>query len=315
MIKGKKIFLTGGTGFLGQNIIQKYYGNNDITVFSRDEAKQYFLKKKYKDVKFIIGDIRNFELLKEASKGNEIGIFAASLKQIQSVNENVEEAIDVIIKGGINSKKAAIQNDFESACFISSDKSRSPSTLYGAMKLIAGQNFIANDSSNTKLSCAIYGNVLNSTGSIIPLIWDSIKNHREIELYSEEMTRFIITTHECINLIEKALLINGYNVIPKISSIKVKDLFDIYANLFGLKYKLTNPRPNEKIHEILLNTDDAHHLEEDSEYYYQHYCKNFNKLKKQDLNISSEYNCLSIDKLDTLLKNYNYFKPDEYSFK
>lgn len=310
MIKDKKIFLTGGTGFLGKNIIHKYYRYNNITIFSRDESKQYFLKKQYPNIKFIIGDIRNFELIKESSKGHQIGIFTASLKQIQTVNDNIEEAIDVIIKGGINSKKVAIQNDFESACFISSDKSRSPSTLYGAMKLIAGQNFI-NNNSNTKLSCAIYGNVLNSTGSIIPLIWDCINNKRSIELYSEEMTRFIITVDECIELIETALGINGYNIIPKINSIKVIDLFEIYRKNFGLEYKITNPRSNEKIHEILINSDDAHHTKEDANYYYQHYSEIYNQVSKDDLSFSSKDKCLTIEYLENLLRSHNYFNPNE----
>ena len=88
MIENKKIFITGGAGFLGKNIIKRYYDCNEITIYSRDEAKHYFLKKQYPKIKCVVGDIRNYDLLKRASKGQEIGIFAASMKQISSVDEN-----------------------------------------------------------------------------------------------------------------------------------------------------------------------------------------------------------------------------------
>lgn len=184
-MKNKKIFITGGAGFLGKNIIKRYYEDNEITIFSRDEAKHYYLKKQFPKINCIIGDVRNLDLLKRASKNHQIGIFAASLKQIEAVDQNTEESLNVIVHGAFNSRRAAEENSFESACFISSDKSRSATTIYGAMKFVAGESFIVNsNNSNTKLSCAIYGNVLNSTGSIIPLIWNAIENKYALKLYS-----------------------------------------------------------------------------------------------------------------------------------
>ena len=257
MISGKKIFITGGAGFLGRNIIKRYYDKNDIVVYSRDEAKHYYLKKEFPNIECVVGDVRNFDLMKRASKGCNIGIFAASLKQIESVDQNPEEGVEIIIKGAINSRRCAEENEFESACFISSDKSRSATTLYGSMKFVAGELFIVNaEKSNTRLSTAIYGNVLNSTGSIIPLMWDSINKKYDLTLYSNEMTRFMITVDEAIDVIEEGLKRTGVNIIPNIKSFKVSDLFEIFYDEFGLKYKSGSPRISEKIHEIMISPEE-----------------------------------------------------------
>ena len=182
-IKNEKIFITGGAGFLGKNLISKFHKENDITIFSRDEAKHYYLKKQFPNINFVIGDIRNKDLLIRKSRNHTLGIFAASLKQIEACNDNHEEAAKVIIDGAFNSRIAAEENNFKSACFVSSDKSRAATTIYGAMKYVAGEGFISGKS-NCKLTTAIYGNVMNSTGSIIPLIWKFIENQKEYELLS-----------------------------------------------------------------------------------------------------------------------------------
>lgn len=308
-LKNKKIFITGGAGFLGKNIVNRYYNDNEITIYSRDEAKQYYLKKQFPKINCIIGDIRNFDLLKRSSKKHDIGIFAASLKQIEAVDQNVEESVEIIVKGAINSRRVTEENQFESACFISSDKSRAATTLYGSMKFLAGESFIVNADKNIiRLSTAIYGNVLNSTGSIIPLIWDAIKNNYELHLYSSEMTRFMITADQAIDLIEESLKVNGYNVIPDVKSFKIKDLFEIYADKFNLKYKLGTPRISEKLHEIMVSAEELPRLKKINNYFYMHYKNIYNELVFPNNQYSSKDVCLTKEELDLVLKSNDYFK-------
>jgi UDP-glucose 4-epimerase len=307
-IKNKKIFITGGAGFLGKNIVKRYYDENEITIYSRDEAKHYYLKKQYPKINCIVGDVRNLDLLLRASKGHDIGIFAASLKQISAVDENYEEGLDIIVRGAINSRRVAEENNFESACFISSDKSRAATTLYGSMKFTAGESFIVNsEKSKTKLSTAIYGNVLNSTGSIIPLIWDSIKNNYILTLYSDKMTRFMINIDEAIDLIETGLSVNGYNVIPNLKSFLVKDLFEIYREEFGLKYETGQPRVSEKLHEMMISKEESPRtfFDKEKNTYFMHY-KDIHS--DNDYEFTSDKVLVSKNELKDILINYNYFK-------
>jgi UDP-N-acetylglucosamine 4,6-dehydratase len=310
MINNKKIFITGGAGYLGKNIIERYYDHNEITIYSRDEAKHYYIKKQFPNIRCIVGDIRNYDLLKRASKNHDIGIFAASLKQIEAVDQNVEEAIEIIVKGAINSRRVAEDHNFESACFISSDKSRAATTLYGAMKFVAGESFIVNaEESNVRLSNAIYGNVFNSTGSIIPLIWDAIQKKYILKLYSAEMTRFMIDVSRAIDLIESGLQTSGYNVIPNLKSFKVKDLFEIYEENFGLEYIISKPRISEKLHEMMVSKEESYRTiyNEKDDNYYMHY-KNVNDYHNFDWNeLTSDITVVSKEELNKILKQYEYF--------
>jgi UDP-glucose 4-epimerase len=306
----EKIFLTGGTGFLGKEIIKKYYDNNQITVYSRDEAKQYYLKKQYPNINCICGDVRNYDLMYRASKDHNIGIFAASFKQIQACHDNYEEANQVIVQGAFNSRRCAEENNFESACFISSDKSRSSTTIYGAMKYVAGESFISNShKSSVRLSSVIYGNVLNSTGSILPLMWKSILEDFTLSLYGEEMTRFFIDVEDAVNLIQTSLNYTGYNIIPNLKSMRILDLFEIFREEFGLKYSVSQPRSCEKIHEIMASQDEISRMKVDDGIYLMHQDEVYDELEFKNNQYSSQDCIINKEELYQFLKSKSFYKP------
>lgn len=308
-MKNEKIFITGGAGFLGKHLIERLHIDNEITVYSRDEAKHYYLKKHYPSVNFIIGDVRDKDLLIRKSEGHSIGIFAASLKQIEACNDNHEEASKIIIDGAFNSRIAAERNGFKSACFISSDKSRAATTIYGAMKYVAGEGFISGKS-KCKLTTAIYGNVSNSTGSIIPLIWDFINSNKTLSLYGSDMTRFLLDIDDAVDLILLSTKYENCNIIPVAKSFKVIDLFDIFKEEFGLEYKITEPRTGEKIHEIMAASEEIRRMEfiKEDNIFLLHPTTDFNKLSFPNNEYSSRDNCLSKSELYEYLKTKNFYR-------
>lgn len=308
-MKNEKIFITGGAGFLGKNLVRKLEKDNEITIYSRDEAKHYYMKKEFPSVNFVVGDIRNKDLLLRKSKDHTVGIFAASLKQIESCDENYEEASKIIIDGAFNSRIAAETNNFKSACFISSDKSRAATTIYGSMKYVAGEGFISG-SSKCKLTTAIYGNVTNSTGSIIPLMWNFIKSGSTLTLYDENMTRFLLDVEDAIDLILKSTKYENCNLIPVANSFKIKDLFEIYKQEFGLSYDIGKPRTGEKIHEIMAASEEIRRMKfsTDDNLYLLHPKKEFNEVEFINNEYSSRDVCLSIDDLYEYLKIKNFYR-------
>jgi len=312
-MKNEKIFITGGAGYLGRSLVKRFYDDNEITIFSRDESKHYYLKKQFPKINCIIGDIRNYELLEESIRGHTVGIFAASMKQIEAVDQNTEEALQIIIHGAFNSRKAAVKNKLKAGIFISTDKSRCATTIYGSMKFVAGEAFIVNaERETTKLSSVIYGNVLNSTGSVIPLIWDSIKSGYPLTLYSEEMTRFMIDPEQAIDAIEMAANYTGYSIVPNLKSHKIKDLFEIYEEKFGLKWKKGLPRISEKEHEQMISPYEVNRVRYDKkeDAYLIHYRDVFNESTfPENKGFSSDDHCVSKEELDAILAKYNYFKP------
>jgi len=312
-VTNEKILITGGAGFLGREIISRTYNDNEITVFSRDEAKHYYLKKFYPRINFIVGDVRDSERLQRSCRGHTMAIFAASLKQIEACDENPQEASRTIIDGSFNSRKAAEDCGMKAACFISSDKSRAATTVYGAMKYVAGESFILHTKKDgPRLTTAIYGNVLNSTGSVIPLMWNAVKKKQRLSLYSTEMTRFLLTVEDAVSLVLKSLEsdITGVNVIPKASSARIIDLFEIFSSKFGLKYDIHSPRVGEKIHEVMASEEETRRMKfvEDLGFYIMDQKVEYKQLAFPGDVYSSKDVCVSKDELERLLADNDYYR-------
>jgi UDP-N-acetylglucosamine 4,6-dehydratase/5-epimerase len=254
-LQGKRVIISGGAGFIGRALVARLSAlGAQITVVSRDEDKHLSLRRQFPEVTTRICDVRDLDLLRQLSAGHDVGIWAASLKQIETCTQNPQMAKEVILDGALNQRRVS-EEHLEAAVFISTDKSRAPTTLYGYLKGAAGESFVAG-SRVARLSTAVYGNVWNSTGSLIPAIWDALANDRELTLFDPDMTRFMIDAEEAVQILLDALDFNACYVLPRLESFRVREVFELYAEEFGLRYRVGRPRPSEKIHELLATAEE-----------------------------------------------------------
>ena len=238
MINKKVFFITGGTGSFGQkfaNIILNNYNPKKVIIFSRDELKQYQMKKSpifqkhLKKMRFFIGDVKDYERLKFSMKNVDVVVHAAALKQVDVAEYNPFEVIKTNIIGAQNIIASAIENNVKKVIALSTDKASSPINLYGATKLCSDKLFISGNNymgqGKLKLSVVRYGNVLGSRGSIVPFLLTSEKREF-IPVTSPNMTRFSITLNEGVYFVLKCLsVMNGGELfVPKIPSYNLLDL-------------------------------------------------------------------------------------------
>jgi nucleoside-diphosphate-sugar epimerase len=274
MIVDKKILLFGGTGSLGYEIVKRYINNNVIHNYSRDECKHWKMKLDFnhdKNLHFIIGDVINKNMVEQTinrTKPNII-IIASAMKHIDQCEYNSEQSLNTNLLGikYILDTVEKYQNDLngilETVLFVSSDKACSPINIYGLCKALS-ESLIVEKShyvNNFKFVNVRYGNVLNSRGSIIPLLHtignDDTKQH--FTLTNENMTRFVMTLEQSVDLIEHAI-INGETgdiVIPKLISMKVCDLIELFSEKYKKPIKIIGIKPGEKLLESLINTSQS----------------------------------------------------------
>ena len=269
MINNKTVFITGGTGSFGKKFVKKILKDHNpkkVIIYSRDELKQYemrkdsFYKKYKKKLRFFIGDIRDRQRLNLSMKDVDTAIHAAALKQVDAAEYNPFEVVKTNIIGTENLISSAINNDVDKVLALSTDKASSPLNLYGATKLcsdkliISGNNYTGNK--KLKLSVIRYGNVMGSRGSVIPLFLKN-KNIPKVRITDSEMTRFNITLEESVEFVLKCLdlMKGGELFVPKIPSYKLLDLVKaIYGNK---KIIVTGTGPGEKIHEEMISINES----------------------------------------------------------
>jgi len=280
MFKGKKILITGGTGSLGQALTRRLLKADvdTISIFSRNENKQVTMESQFNDdrLRFFIGDVRDLTRLQRALEDVDILFHAAALKHVPVIEYNPFEGIKTNVIGTQNVIEACLHEDVEIAVGVGTDKAVSPLNTYGATKLLMEKLFVtANYYLNpkrhrTKFVSLRYGNVLGSSGSVVPKFIDQIRTQQKITLTSRNMTRFNITMDEALDFILDSTIKGrgGEIFVPKIRAYSIMDLIDALSELLGdVKIEDMPIRPGEKLQEVLINEHEMRYTwENDSNY-------------------------------------------------
>jgi FlaA1/EpsC-like NDP-sugar epimerase len=263
MFNGTRIFVSGATGSWGQTLITmllKTYDVKEIICFSRGELQQVLMKRKFNNskLKFIIGDIRDYDTVKQATRDVDYIFHLAALKHVPVCEENVQETIKTNINGTTNIVNAAIENRVKKVIDVSSDKAVEPINLYGMTKAVGEKIIVqANDLSDyTKFVCIRGGNVMGSSGSVIPFFIEQIKAGGPITITDVKMTRFFLTLEEAILLLFKASIdsIGGETFVMNMPACYIKHLAEVLMDEYGVvEVKETGMRPGEKLDEMLIS--------------------------------------------------------------
>lgn len=270
-LKNKIVLVTGGTGTIGSELVRQLlkYKPKQIRVLSRDQNKQYRLAEEMRhepSVRLFIGDIRDKERLDLAFEKVDVIFHTAALKHVPSCEYNPFEAVKTNIIGSQNVIDAARKHRVKKVVGISTDKAVSPNSIMGASKLMMERLFVnANQyltHYGTKFSCVRFGNVAWASGSVLPIWAKQIENGNEITITNQNMTRFLMSTNQAINLVLKAsqLTKGGEIFILKMPSIRLSDLGKIFAEKYAPKKKIKiryiGSRAGEKEHEELVDASD-----------------------------------------------------------
>lgn len=274
-LRDKSVLVTGGTGSFGKSLVKKLVSDDQVSkviVFSRDELKQYEMQLLIKSSKlrYFLGDVRDYNRLKQATYGVDVIIHSAALKQIPAAEYNPMEVIKTNILGAENIVNVAIENSVSKVIALSTDKAANPANLYGATKLCSDKLMVAGNliagKRPTRFAVVRYGNVLGSRGSVIPFFIEQAKLG-SIPITDERMTRFWLTIDEAVEFVLQNLdrMQGGEIFVPKIPSFKVVDVAKIVAP--DVPTRIIGIRPGEKLHEVMITEDDSNYTFEFEKYY------------------------------------------------
>lgn len=279
--EGKNVLITGGTGSFGRAFTKKLikdYNPNKVIILSRDEWKQWEMKQSSplfqdKRMRYFLGDVRDQKRLVRAFSEVDIVVHAAALKQVPAAEYNPSEFIKTNVLGAMNVIDAAIECGVKKVIALSTDKAVNPVNLYGATKLCSDKLFVAGNSyvgarGYPIFSVVRYGNVAASRGSIIPLWLKMVENGRaSLPVTDPRMTRFWITLDEAVDFVIDCMPVakGGEIFVPKLPSVKITEIAE--AILPGNKIEISGIREGEKIHELMIGSDDSRHTLDYGKYY------------------------------------------------
>ena len=294
VLKGKRVVVTGGTGSLGKVLVRRLLGGEmgepaQITVFSRDEAKQHSMRLAFQHkrtatdeviyhnferlLRFRIGDVRDPHSVATALREADVVFNAAALKQVPSCEYFPFEAVQTNVVGAENIIRAVREHrlEVETVVGVSTDKACKPVNVMGMTKAVQERLFVrANlDGGETRFVCVRYGNVLASRGSVIPLFHDQIRRGGPVTITTADMTRFLLSLEQAVDTVFAAVreAKRGETYIPRVPSARVTD---VAAALIGdrqIETVVTGIRPGEKVHEILVSEEEAYRTIARGDYY------------------------------------------------
>ncbi|XCA84081.1 polysaccharide biosynthesis protein [Exiguobacterium mexicanum] len=333
MFNNKTLLITGGTGSFGNAVMERFLETDikEIRIFSRDEKKQEDMRKKYQNnkLKFYIGDVRDQNSVKNAMYGVDYVFHAAALKQVPSCEFFPLEAVKTNVLGTENVLNAAIEIGVKKVICLSTDKAAYPINAMGISKAMMEKVFVAKartiDSTQTLICGTRYGNVMASRGSVIPLFIEQIKNGEPLTVTDPNMTRFLMSLEEAVELVVFAFnnAVAGDIMVQKSPASTVGDLAIALKELFEVEneIKVIGTRHGEKSFETLL-TREEHIVAEDMGDFYRvpadtrdlNYDKYFSE-GDQQLTQENEYNSnnterLSIEQIKQRLLTLDYVKNE-----
>ena len=294
LFDGKRILILGGTGSLGRALVRRLLDGREgnpakIIVFSRDEAKQHFMRMEYQHkpaatdeiiyrnflekLEFRIGDVRDYHAVASVLRDADIVFNAAALKQVPTCEYFPYEAVRTNIEGPENLVRAIQQHNLpvETVVGISTDKACKPVNAMGMTKALQERVFIQANMRcpGTRFVCVRYGNVLASRGSVIPLFQDQIRKGGPVTITTPEMTRFLLSLGEAVDTILAAARggLPGETYVPKVPSALVTNIAKAMIGDCKIEMKMIGIRPGEKVHEILVSDEETYRTVERGNYY------------------------------------------------
>jgi UDP-glucose 4-epimerase len=292
--EGKRILVTGGTGSLGQTLVKRILDGERgmparVTVFSRDEAKQHYMRLEFMQRKaatddviyknaqdlltFRIGDVRDYTALLSAMRDTDIVFHAAALKQVPSCEYFPFEAVMTNIHGAQNVVRAIRENNLKikKVVGISTDKACKPINVMGMTKALQERIIIESnrDCPETDFMCVRYGNVIASRGSIVPLFVEQVRKKKTITVTLAEMTRFLLSLDKAVDTVIAAVTEGkrGETYVPKVPAANITDVAKALMGEENLPIVYTGIRPGEKVHEIMVSEEECFRTTERGAYY------------------------------------------------